>query len=187
MEHLIQQKNFIPVCAGFTLTALQSGMLSPTTFILPLILTTGVFAAYAFETVVQAEEKQEIENAPLTYPDICLFPDKNEYIKTFDPNYEVKLARQEAIRSANSLPILVAFAVTAVAFLLAPHLAIAFNAALALFYLTWLHLRGDLKWLRPTFSMFFFCLAFGVLAWQGTIWMAGVLPLAVFVAQDTEI
>lgn len=173
----------IPLLTGTVLAIVQGTMLFPGTFFMPVILCVFSMGAYMMETA-RTEEVQY-----LSFNDISMFNSKEEYIRSFQPDYIPSSAATAGatpgLIGTVALPI-VAVGVAVASFFM-PATTVLLNAGFAACHLGMVAKQGDLRQLRPTFGMAFFIVTFGTFAWQSSILLAGVLPLAVFFLKTPEV
>lgn len=169
-------KEVIPLLTGTVLAIVQGTLLFPGTFFMPVILSVFAMGAYMMETA----RTEEVHY--LSFNDISMFSTKEEYIRSFQPDYVPSSAATagagQGWLGAMILPI--GAVGVAVATFLMPTITVLLNAALAVCFLGAVAKQGGLRQLRPTFGMAFFVVTFGIFAWQSSILLAGVLPLSVF-------
>lgn len=176
-------KEVIPLLTGTVLAIVQGTLLFPGTFFMPVILSVFAMGAYMLETARTEEVRC------LSFNGILMFNSKEEYIRSFQPDYVPSSAATagagQGWLGAMILPI--AAVGVAVASFRMPTITVMLNAALAVYFLGAVAKQGDLRRLRPTFGMAFFVVTFGIFAWQSSMALAGVLPLAVFFLKPQEV
>lgn len=169
-------KEVIPLLTGTILAIVQSTMLFPGTFFAPVILCVFAMGVYMLETAKKKEEKF------LSFSDISMFSSKEEYIRSFQPDYVPASAATASAASGVTSEAIVAVigAAVALASFIAPVFTVVLNAGMAVYFFSVKAKDKELGLLRPTFGMAFFIVTFGILAWQSSPALGGVLPLAVF-------